>query len=141
MTELTTWVFLEAWYQQLYELSLSSSPLDINDPRDLPPESVYRFEPPSNRRPCLTFFVTTSLITLSPKCRNINLPSIAYAFRPQLRYRLTLRGRTLLRNPWAYGGRDSHPSSRYSCQQQLLCHLQWCSRSTFFGIHNVLLPR
>src|SRR5690606_15329280 len=31
--------------------------------------------------------------------RNLNLLSIAYAFRPQLRSRLTLSGRTFLRNP------------------------------------------
>ena len=42
--------------------------------------------------------------------RNINLLSIDYAFRPRLRSRLTLSRRTLLRNPWAIGGRDSHPS-------------------------------
>src|SRR5690625_7667845 len=40
--------------------------------------------------------------------RNINLLSIAYAFRPQLRPRLTLSGRAFLRNPWAFGERDSH---------------------------------
>ncbi len=32
-------------------------------------------------------------------CRNINLLSIAYAFRPRLRTRLTLSGRTFLRKP------------------------------------------
>jgi len=32
-------------------------------------------------------------------CRNIDLLSIDYAFRPRLRSRLTLRGRPLLRNP------------------------------------------
>ena len=42
--------------------------------------------------------------------RNINLLSIDYAFRPRLRSRLTLSRRTLLRNPWAIGGGDSHPS-------------------------------
>ena len=42
--------------------------------------------------------------------RNINLLAIDYAFRPRLRSRLTLSRRTLLRNPWAIGGRDSHPS-------------------------------
>ena len=42
--------------------------------------------------------------------RNINLLSIAYAFRPRLRSRLTLSGRAFLRKPWAFGGRDSHPS-------------------------------
>ena len=31
--------------------------------------------------------------------RNVNLLSIAYAFRPRLRPRLTLRGRTFLRKP------------------------------------------
>src|SRR5699024_186832 len=40
--------------------------------------------------------------------RNINLLSIAYAFRPQLRSRLTLSGRAFLRNPWAFGERASH---------------------------------
>jgi hypothetical protein len=42
--------------------------------------------------------------------RNINLLAIDYAFRPRLRTRLTLSRRTLLRNPWAIGGGDSHPS-------------------------------
>jgi hypothetical protein len=42
--------------------------------------------------------------------RNINRLSIAYAFRPRLRSRLTLSRLALLRNPWAFGGRVSHPS-------------------------------
>jgi hypothetical protein len=42
--------------------------------------------------------------------RNINLLAIDYAFRPRLRTRLTLSRRTLLRNPWAIGGGESHPS-------------------------------
>src|SRR5699024_10396477 len=37
--------------------------------------------------------------TIARWYRNINLLSIAYAFRPQLRSRLTLSGRTFLRNP------------------------------------------
>jgi len=41
---------------------------------------------------------------------NINPLAIDYAFRPRLRSRLTLSRRTLLRNPWAIGGGDSHPS-------------------------------
>ena len=44
-----------------------------------------------------------------------NLLSITYAFRPQLRSRLTLSGRTFPRKPWDSGGRDSHPAFRYSC--------------------------
>ncbi len=33
------------------------------------------------------------------RCRNVDLLSIDYAFRPRLRNRLTLRGRTFLRKP------------------------------------------
>ena len=46
--------------------------------------------------------------------RNLNRLSIAYGFRPRLRSRLTLSGRTFLRNPWVFGGQDSHLSFRYS---------------------------
>jgi len=42
--------------------------------------------------------------------RNINRLSIDYASRPRLRSRLTLGGLTFPRNPWAFGGRVSHPS-------------------------------
>ena len=42
--------------------------------------------------------------------RNINRLSIDYASRPHLRSRLTLGGRTFPRNPWTFGGRDSHSS-------------------------------
>lgn len=42
--------------------------------------------------------------------RNLNLSSIAYAFRPRLRSRLTLSGRAFLRKPWAFDGGDSHSS-------------------------------
>jgi hypothetical protein len=48
--------------------------------------------------------------TISTWYRNINLLAIDYAFRPRLRSRLTLSRRTLLRNPCAIGGGDSHPS-------------------------------
>ena len=45
--------------------------------------------------------------TDATRYRNINLLSIDYALRPRLRSRLTLRRRTLLRNPWTIGGEDS----------------------------------
>src|SRR5690606_36746741 len=73
--------------------------------------------------------------------RNINPISIVYAFRPRLRSRLTLPGRTLCRNPWAYGEGDSHPFYRYSCRHHRLSYLQQCSRSTFTGLDNAPLPR
>lgn len=53
-------------------------------------------------------------ITPWERGRSIHLQSIDYANWPRLRSRLTLRGRPLLRKPWAFGGRDSHPSYRYS---------------------------
>jgi hypothetical protein len=40
--------------------------------------------------------------------RNINRLSIAYACRPRLRSRLTLRRLALLRKPWVFGERVSH---------------------------------
>ena len=48
--------------------------------------------------------------------RNINLIPIDYDFRPRLRGRLTLRGLTLHRKPWTFGGSVFHTSLRYSCQ-------------------------
>jgi hypothetical protein len=48
--------------------------------------------------------------------RNVDLFSIAYAFRPRLRVRLTLSGLTFLRKPWVFGERVSHPFYRYSCR-------------------------
>ncbi len=44
-----------------------------------------------------------------------NLLPITYAFRPRLRGRLTLGGRTFPRKPWNFGGKDSHLAFRYSC--------------------------
>src|SRR5881227_3291538 len=51
-----------------------------------------------------------SVITGTTWYGNINPLAIDYAFRPRLRSRLTLSRRTLLRNPWAIGGGDSHSS-------------------------------
>ncbi len=58
--------------------------------------------------------------------RNFNLLSIAYASVPRLRSRLTLRRRSLLRNPWAFGGKDSHLSFRYSYRHSLFLCLSTC---------------
>ena len=62
--------------------------------------------------------------TLFKWCRNIDLLSIGYAFRPRLRVRLTLRGLTFLRKPWVFGGRVSRPSSRYSFRHNHFCVVQ-----------------
>jgi hypothetical protein len=67
--------------------------------------SLPKYGQPSFPRPSITHV---------RKYRNINLLSIGYALRPGLRLRLTLGGRTCPRNPEIFGGRDSHPPSRYS---------------------------
>ena len=72
-------------------------------------ESGFTYPPPTRLDPYTnngleqTFTVLTKLITLYAELRNINPMSIGYAFRPRLRSRLTLPGRTVCRNPWAYG--------------------------------------
>ena len=73
--------------------------------------------------------------------RNINLVPIDYGSRPRLRGRLTLRGLTLRRNPWAFGDRVSHPVYRYSCQHSHFRCLQHPSRGAFAGLRNAPLPR
>ena len=54
--------------------------------------------------------------------------SIAYAFRPRLRVRLTLSRFTLLRKPWAFGDTEFHCVYRYSCQHTHFYLLQLSSR-------------
>ena len=66
--------------------------------------------------------------------RNINLLSIAYAFRPRLRDRLTLGGLTFPRKPWAFGEWGSHPLCRYSCRHNHFQALHHASRSGFTAL-------
>ena len=70
----------------------------------------YAVTPESNNRDSLAYPVPPSVIAVGTWYRNINLLSIAYAFRPRLRSRLTLSRLALLRNPWAFGGGVSHSS-------------------------------
>ena len=90
----------------------------------LPSALSSRFDPTSPAYRLETGISITRLSCPSPspldstqirRCRNINLLSIAYAFRPRLRSRLTLGGLTCPRNPWVFGERVSHPFNRYSC--------------------------
>ncbi len=64
----------------------------------------------SNNQDPLAYPVPPLVIAVGTWYRNINLLSIAYAFRPRLRSRLTLSRLALLRNPWAFGGGVSHSS-------------------------------
>ena len=73
-------------------------------------------------------------------CRNVGLLSIAYAFRPRLRVRLTLSGLTFLRKPWVFGGRVSRPSYRYSFRHNHFCLVDATLRSRFNLTQNAPLP-
>ena len=61
----------------------------------------------------------------------LNLLSIAYALRPQLRSRLTPGGRAWPGKPWVYGGLEFNQSFRYSCLHSHLFGLHSCLRSCF----------
>ena len=112
-------------------ISLPFTP-QVNTPPDFPGRAPLRAWPHSTNSavglpPC----VTPSLITVKRWCRNINRLPITYAFRPQLRPRLTLSGRAFLRNPRASGGPDSHQPFRYSYRHSHFHPLQPSSRSAF----------
>ena len=81
--------------------------------------TVYTLElfpgPPSLRTQSVKCTQLTATVTTN-RFRNINRIPIAYAFRPRLRGRLTLRGLALRRNPWTFGESVSHTLCRYSCQ-------------------------
>ena len=72
--------------------------------------------------------------------RNFNLLSIAYASPPRLRSRLTLRRRSLLRNPRAFGGLDSHQPFRYSYQHSHFLPLHSSFRYRFSVIRTLPYP-
>ena len=76
---------------------------------------------------------TLNFVT-SSRLQNINCISIGYAFRPRLRYRLTLRGLTLRRNPWTFGEGVSHTLYRYSCQHS---HFRYLHHSLSDWLHRL----
>ncbi len=109
----------------LCEHTLSSSRLGVVTHRIYLADPPTRLKPDNRRRPGLSL-LRHPLVSWSPFqwCRNIDLLSIGYAFRPHLRVRLTLSGLTFLRKPWVFGGRVSRPSSRYSFRHIHFCFVQ-----------------
>ena len=63
----------------------------------------------------LAYCVTPSLKRQTGGTGILNLFPITYAFRPWLRGRLTLGGRTFPRKSQDYGGPNFHRTFRYSC--------------------------
>ena len=91
----------------------SSSPFGL-DPADLPAKPAYGFKRAIHQAAVLATF-SLHRSNSHRKYGNINPLSIGYAFRPDLRIRLTPGGRTCPGKPWDSGDRDSHPVFRYSC--------------------------
>ena len=79
----------------------------------------------------LSYRVSPLVITHILRYRNINLSSIDYAFRPRLRFRLTLGGFTGPRKPWVFGEQDSHLLYRYLSRHNLFQIVQSSFPSTF----------
>ena len=75
----------------------------------LPLRADRHFQPTACLYSCVQLNLTTAGAGI------LNLLSIAYALRPQLRSRLTLGGRAFPRKPWVYGGQEFNLSYRYSC--------------------------
>ena len=121
-----------AWDQPVCSRNRDSHHLSVLYKRaDLPTLSTYQLEPGHPIPGWSTLprhpFTQTSIWWY----RNINLFSITYAFRPRLRSRLTLPGRAVCRNPWAYGDRDSHPVYRYSFRHNHFSTVQRSLPSAF----------
>jgi hypothetical protein len=85
----------------------------------------------SSIRPLPSASCVTPSLKRSWWYRNLNLLSFDYAFRPRLRSRLTLGGRAFPRNPWAFGGQDSHLSFRYSYRHSHFHSLHQTSQFSF----------
>ena len=76
----------------------------------------------------------------------LTVSSIGLALRLILRTRLTLERLTLSRKPWSFGGRASHPPSRYLYLHLLFQELQRGSSPTFHApgmlpYQSVRIPR
>ena len=85
-------------------------------------------------------FHTSSTPSQSCWYMNINMLSIVYPVRVRLRPRLTLIRLALIRNPWSFGVRVSHPHYRYLCLHLLFQTLQHALRHTFDADWNAPLP-
>jgi hypothetical protein len=100
---------LEAWLLELRPSRGSASRLRVAR-RIYLPDLLRGYPWTTIARDSIAYPVPPSVVTVATWYRNINLLSIAYAFRPRLRSRLTLSRLALLRNPWAFGGDVSHVS-------------------------------
>lgn len=120
-------------------LSPSPSRLGIEDP-DLPRSSPYTLRPARPSAGCPSLLRPPFAQTLTQRYRNVRLFSIAYAFRPRLRDRLTLGGLTFPRKPQAFGEQVSRLLYRYLCQHDHFHFVHPFSRTSFDLPWNAPLP-
>ena len=90
-------------------------------------------------RDCLPFCVTPLLKQTSPV---LEYQPVVHLLRslPRIRSRLTLRRRSLLRNPYAFGGKDSHLSFRYSCQHSHFPQVHQSFQTSFTPVATLPYP-
>ena len=98
-----TKLFLEAWNQRLRQQNGLVSSLGLNGARIFLSTSLRSFTCTTNGTLALPSPPLPWVLIDYEQYRNINLLSIDYAFRPRLRFRLTLGGFTWPRKPWVFG--------------------------------------
>ena len=92
-----------------------------------PPTRLYR----NNQSPaCLPSCVTPSLKQSLPVLEYLPVVHLLRSM-PRIRSRLTLGRRSLPRNPYAFGGMDSHHSFRYSYQHSHFCEVHRSLQNDF----------
>ena len=92
-------IFLAIWNQHLQIRRSSTSRLTLTKRWIFLPSVATRLYALFHSCACLSSCVPPLLITNKTKYRNINRLSIAYAFQPELRIRLTPRGRACRGKP------------------------------------------
>ena len=92
-------LFLAVWNQHLRFRRTSSSRLTLTIERIFLSYLATRLNSHIQSAACLSSCVPPLLITINNRFRNINLMSIGYAVRPDLRIRLTPRGRACRGKP------------------------------------------
>ena len=97
---------------------------------DLPMHHPTRLHVNFHSHDCLPYCVTPSLKQSLPV---LEYQPVVHLLRslPRIRSRLTLRRRSLLRNPYAFGGMDSHHSFRYSYQHSHFCEVHRSLQNDF----------
>ena len=118
-----------------------SSPHHASDSQvtDLPvthPTRLYRnFQSPA----CLPSCVTPSLNQSLPVLEYLPVVHLLRSL-PRIRSRLTLGRRSLPRNPYAFGGKDSHLSFRYSYQHSHFPQVHHSLQSGFNPVGTLPYP-